>query len=118
MTRYEYLEEVKNDVIDYIKENYEEGDAIDLERLYDDLFICDSVTGNASGSYYCNSYKAFEALGVNIQEIAEEIELNFGPIPAEKAYNWEFLDVSFRCLLLSEAIEEAKKELYFNYHFE
>ena len=111
MNKCDYIEEVKEDVINYILENYEEGDTINQVRLYDDCFLDDSVTGNASGSYYCNSYKAFEALGNNIEELVEEIESTFGEIPNEERYNWEFIDVSVRCAVLSEAIAEARTYL-------
>ncbi len=117
MTRYEYIEEVKNNIIDYIKENYDEGDQINKYSLYDDLFISDSVTGNASGSYYCNSYKAREALGSDLVDIVEEIEANFGPIDHDKMYDWEYLDVSYRCVLLGEALEEAISELEEEFQF-
>ena len=58
MERYDYEEEVLNDVIEYIrdhydinelKENLEDKDEF-YQDLYDDLFVSDSVTGNASGS--------------------------------------------------------------------
>lgn len=110
MNRQEYLEEVKADLEDYIAHNYEHGDTISESKLYDDAFVSDSVTGNASGSYYCNSYKAQQALGWDIEDKVEEIELNFGEIPNDKRYDWEYLDVSVRCMLLGEAIAELKKE--------
>ena len=118
MTRYEYLEEITNDIVDYIKENYKEGETVEKESLYDDLFISDSVTGNASGSYYCNSYKAFESLGSDIVDKVEEIENSFGEIPADRRYDWEYIDCSYRCCLLPEALDEAIEELKDNYNFE
>ena len=52
---YDYYEEVKNDVLDYIENNIdldEFENREDLyEHLYDELFVEDSVTGNGSGSY-------------------------------------------------------------------
>lgn len=61
MERYDYLEAVKDDVREYIKDHdlLEEGwqDSRDEleEKLNDDLWAEDSVTGNASGSYTFNS---------------------------------------------------------------
>lgn len=53
---YNYLEAVKEDVKEYIEENIdlsEFGDIEELkEKLNEDLWINDSVTGNASGSQY------------------------------------------------------------------
>ena len=52
---YNYRLEIKNDIYNYITENYgdikselEDRDTF-YESLYDQMFIDDSVTGNASG---------------------------------------------------------------------
>ncbi|WP_337376573.1 hypothetical protein, partial [Clostridium sp.] len=56
---YDYYEAVKEDVLNYIKEEVDMN-GMDLnelkERLYEDLINKDSITGNASGSYtFCRS---------------------------------------------------------------
>ena len=59
MMNYNYLEAMKEDIKDYIR-NDAELDVNDLlynrsdleEKLHDDLWTCDSVTGNGSGSYF------------------------------------------------------------------
>lgn len=55
---YNYLEAVKEDVKEYIAENIDISEFGDIEKLkeklHDDLWINDDVTGNASGSYTCN----------------------------------------------------------------
>lgn len=57
MTKYNYLEAVKEDVKNYIDNeiNFTDFDSLEelKEKLNDELWIEDSVTGNASGSYYC-----------------------------------------------------------------
>lgn len=57
--KYNYLEAVKEDVREYINNEIKLLDFSSLEeleeKLNDDLWINDNVTGNASGSYYCNS---------------------------------------------------------------
>lgn len=113
MTRTEYLEEIKDDVLNYIEENVKIADyesREDLEEfLNNELWNEDSVTGNACGSYYCNAYRAEGAIG-NIwedgilREACEEFGGDLG--------NWiergaEYCDVSIRCYLLGEAIAEA-----------
>ena len=62
MTKYNYLEEMKEDIKTYLEENieYKYSDCSDLEelqdRLHDDLFCEDAITGNASGSYtFCRA---------------------------------------------------------------
>lgn len=113
---YDYREAVKNDVIDYIDENinlseYESLDELS-EKLNDELFNEDSVTGNASGSYYCNSYSAEEALCHNWDLLVESAE-NFGIEPTigdGYEHGPEYWDVTIRCYLLPEVISEALEE--------
>ena len=110
---YNYLESIKEDVKDYLKENYnietiEEIEEIDKDNLYDELFVEDSVTGNASGSYTFSTYKAEENLCHNMELLNEACEA-FGYEP--KLDNAEWCDVTIRCYLLGSAIEEAIEEL-------
>ena len=111
---YDYLEAVKEDVKDYLRENIDNYKGLNSNDLKDqlnaDLWEEDRITGNASGSYFCNSYKAFECLFGN-EYLLEEIENEFGPISSEDKYNWEALDVSIRCYVLNDAIYEALDEL-------
>ena len=108
MKKYNYKENVKNDIIDHIKENYKGLDEVNEEVLYDDLWIDDSVTGNASGSYYCNQYKAEEALAHNMDLLKEACE-EFSCIPDLE--NPEACDVTIRCYLLNDCIYDALEEL-------
>ena len=62
MERYDYFAAVKEDVLNYINENNievtsENRDEVEQD-LNDTLFTCDSVTGNASGSYTFNAWTA------------------------------------------------------------
>ena len=111
---YDYYEAVKDDVLDYIKENIREGEFSDRdslsEYLYDTLWVEDSVTGNASGSYFFNAYKAEEALCHNWDLLSEALqEFCCTENPIEKGAEW--CDVTIRCYLLSSAISEALKEI-------
>lgn len=116
---YNYLENIKEDVIDEIKYNYTKEEIKENledreqfeQTLCDDLFVSDSVTGNASGSYYCNAYKASEALNGN-WDLLREALYEFGcedVNPIEKGEEW--CDVTIRCYLLSQAISLALDEL-------
>ena len=112
---YDYLENVKEDIKEYIKENdieitEDNRDEIEQE-LYDNLFIDDSVTGNASGSYYCNSYKAEQALVGNFDLLHDALQ-EFGCDSVdvlEKGAEW--CDVTIRCYLLGQALIEAIDEI-------
>ncbi len=116
MTNYNYLEAVTSDVLDYIKEeiNLDEwkGNRDGLEeKLNDELWTVDSVTGNASGSYTFNTWEAEENLAHNWDLLAEALD-EFGQDGTDVLRQGaEAMDVTIRCYLLGQAIAEALDEL-------
>lgn len=114
MERYDYLEAVKEDVKSYIEgngikatsENREELE----EQLNDDLFTCDSVTGNGFGSYTFYTWTAEEYLCHNLDLLAEACE-EFGSSMDILKDDARACDVTIRCYLLSQAISEVLDEL-------
>ena len=117
MEQYNYLEAVIEDVKEYINDEIDlaewKGNKDGLEeQLNDDLFVNDSVTGNASGSYYCNTWKAEEALAHNL-ELIEEVAEAWGIEPTISAgyeHGAEWWDVTIRCYYLGQAIAEALED--------
>lgn len=112
---YDYKEEIKNDVLDYIKNEVDFNDFEDLEELgkflNDELFINDSVTGNASGSYTFSTYEAEKNICHNLDLLGEALE-EFGSSPADiLSKGAEAADVIIRCYLLGECIAEALTEI-------
>ena len=110
MTINEYKEQIKNDLLDYAEEN--KGYCKDMEKFREWSLTADSVTGNGSGSYFFNSYKAQEALGDLIwsDDLADMFrEFGYDSVPMEKGP--EYIDVSVRCFLLDEVISENEKEI-------
>ena len=113
---YNYMEAVADDVRDYIENEIDltewKGNRDGLEeKLNDDLWVCDSVTGNASGSYYCNSWKAEEALAHNWDLLAEALT-QFGQDGTDVLKEGaEVMDVTIRCYLLGQAIAEVLDDL-------
>lgn len=119
---YNYSEAIKDDIRNYLDNDFDwdtvrenEMDADELkEQLNDDLWINDSVTGNASGSYTFNSYKAGEYVKENIdlcREMVNEFCIDADTV-AEKFLDedWEYFDVSIRCYLLNQCIDEVVDE--------
>lgn len=114
MERYDYLEAVKEDVLNYINEDgivvtSENRNEVEQE-LNDTLFTCDSVTGNASGSYTFNAWKAEEYLCHNWDLLGEALtesgcDMNYLGRGAEAC------DVTIRCYLLGQAISEVLDEV-------
>lgn len=116
---YNYLEAVKADVIaaikydytaDEIKAGFDDRDAF-RDRLYDDLWTSDSVTGNGSGSYTFNRWAARDYVLGDMDTVAEALRefcVEASTI-GEKFLNeeWEYLDVTARCYVLGQAIDEA-----------
>lgn len=118
MNRQEYIEQMRDDIIEYVKDNDIDITASDgsvnrdaIDELYDDFFMEDSVTGNGSGSYTFSSAKAHEnIIGAEdvIRELCEEWDIDKGDLVGHFLNeDWEWFDVSIRCFLLSEALEEA-----------
>ena len=115
MKNYNYLEAVTADVVDFIRDevnaaDYENREALS-EFLNDELWCCDSVTGNASGSYTFNAYKAKEFIFADPDAVSEALrEFCVDAETIAKKFlsqNWEYFDVTARCYVLSQAIENA-----------
>ena len=119
MTNYNYLEamveDIKSVIGDYNINTYENREEAE-QGLYDEMWCDDSITGNASGSYFCNSYKSMECVLDNI-DLLQEMCREFG-VEAEEIgqkfldEEWEWMDVSIRCYLLGQAISEVLDEVW------
>lgn len=115
MEKYDYLSAVESDVRDYIENNVNFHDYSDLDEMKEDLneklFVEDSVTGNASGSYTFNAWKAEEYLCHNLDLLAEANE-EFGGSSDILSDGAEMCDVTIRCYLLGQAIENVAPDMW------
>lgn len=109
MERYDYLEAIKGDVLNYINENNivvtsENRDEVEQD-LNDTLFTCDSVTGNASDTWTAEEYLChnWDLLGEALTE--------FGCDMSYLERGAEACDVTIRCYLLGQAISKALDEI-------
>lgn len=112
MTWTEYCEQVKADALECVKENYTYCDSWD--DMSETIFLDDSVTGNGSGSYYCNSYKAAEAVqGIIFDDDAIEAfaAYDYDHIPTEQGA--EACDVIARCIALDYGASADAEELFY-----
>ena len=125
MCKYDYVKAVTCAVLDWIKNNSEyieenvnveditEENRRELQDfLHDELFACDSVTGNGSGSFdvlnkQCNVLEnmdlvcdAFDEFGYKLSDLARRI----------REEDWDYLDVTVRCSVLDIAISRAIDE--------
>lgn len=118
--KYDYMENLKGDIKDYIEENKKYLEGKDYNDLYDLMFLEDSITGNASGSYTFNTWKAEENLRNNENLVFEALE-EFGYfssidsmnscIRAIREHGSEWCDVTIRCYLLGSALSEVLEEI-------
>lgn len=126
-TTYNYRESVKADIeemldngdFDYIVHNYtddewnllEDADKEELEQeLYDAMWICDGITGNASGSYTFSTYQAEENLCHNLDLLADACDY-FGSNTDILKNGAEACDVTIRCMLLGECLSKVLNEM-------
>ena len=112
---YDYNEAIREDVREYIKNDIDleewRGNRDGLEeKLNDDLWTVDSVTGNASGSYTFSTYEAEENICHNLDLLAEACEELGGSMDVLKD-GAEACDVAIRCYLLGGAISDVLDEL-------
>ena len=118
MGKYNYYQAMRDDVMEYIKDNYtheelkdnlstKEGEMEFEQQLNEELWVCDSVTGNASGSYTFSTYKAEENLCHNLDLLQDAIEEFGGDFANSLEKGAEFCDVTIRCYLLSTTIWEC-----------
>lgn len=120
---YNYYLAMNDDIRDYIRENYTEEEIREkLEdrdewetELNDDLWTEDSVTGNASGSYTFNRWKARENVIENLDLLSETLH-EFGEDGETIARlflneEWENFDVKIRCYILGSVIYQVLDEI-------
>lgn len=116
-TMSDYRTEVREAIEQYLEDNEQFINMADYdtpedfaEWLNDTLWIEDSITGNASGSYTFNSYEAKENVLADMDTVKEALE-EFC-VSAEEIGNrflnedWEYLDVTARCYVLGECIAD------------
>lgn len=121
MERYDYYEAVRADVEDWIEENKEHIDAMMDDYMYQEYIELgeyissececnDGVTGDISGSYYCNAWEAEESLCHNWDLLMDAI--------AECGYDMDFIkqgpetcDVLIRCYLVPGTVQEVLEEM-------
>ena len=108
MEKYNYLDSMLCDVKEYVNENELKPLEDELRedyavRLYDTLWAEDSVTGNASGSYFCDAWKAEEAICHHMDLLRDA----FDEFSCDLSHLWsaEYCDVTIRCYLLPQVID-------------
>lgn len=120
---YDYREAMREDVREWIDDNFDyimdRVETLDryetFDYLYEQMWVADSVTGNASGSYTFNTYKAREYVTENMELLMQAMS-EFGYEAKELGERfaneeWEYFDVTIRCYLLSEILGEQMDDI-------
>lgn len=100
--KYMYHKNICEDIKSYLDENYKNipYNELDFYDIFNELWICDQVTGNASGSYWFSTWKAEEAICHNIDLAIEAL----GELGYPDNVNAETIDVTIRCYLLHDCL--------------
>ena len=120
---YNYKEQIRADVKEWMDDNKEQIEGMDradaYDVVYDSCWVDDSVTGNASGSYTfsrCEARKNFYE-DIDSEEYLEHM-VDDGFADAMEvgkkiiASDYEWLDVSIRCWLLSDAVSDVLDDFF------
>lgn len=118
MERYDYRAAMAADVTRWITDHYNAAEIVERLKdrdvwegeLHDTLWTADSVTGNGSGSYWFSTWKAEEALCHNLDLLGEALS-EFESDPAVIMKSAEAADVTVRCYLLPDCIDDALDQL-------
>lgn len=111
--KYNYLENIKKDVRNYIKNNIilKKYEKEELEQiLNDDLYKKHNITGLEDFGYTCSFLEAEENLKNNfdlLKKAAPNFGYSFSNLIKQGA---EICDVAIRCYLLEDAIAEVLNE--------
>lgn len=115
MTNYNYEDAMVEDIKMYIDYNLDMSIVANMndldelaEYLNETLWADDTITGNGSGSYTYNRLQAREYVLDNMDLLVEACD-SFGieaDTIAKKFLDgeWEWMDVTIRCYMLSQAI--------------
>ena len=118
----DYRQEVKADIKQWLDDNGWTNEYILNEfetwqelfnELLDKFYLEDSITGNASGSYTFNTYKALENIINDRMTVAEAMDFYSDTTSAQELLETEAekIDVMTRCYVLEDELENALVEL-------
>ena len=119
MEKYNYYDAMENDIMTYIEDNYTPQELMkklvnrDMweEELNEVLWVEDSITGNASGSYTFARWQAKKYVVDNMDILKYAIEDYYidRDTIVDKFINedWEYFDVTIRCYILNGAIDSV-----------
>lgn len=120
--KYDYYVCVEDDILNYLQD-YSSEEILEMtseenfdatqEKLYDELWAEDGITGNGWDGYNMNADEKAEAVGANLELLADALD-EFG-CDAEcyrKALkDMNYADATIRCYVLGSCINSALKNM-------
>ena len=116
---YNYKEEMIKDIKQYIlnnnwvENNFEEDYYSMLDKLYDELWDKDEITGNGT-MYYASEVKCAEYVVCNIPlylEAIKEFGIPMTDFDHSQEHSAQHMDATIRCYLLRDCLEEACEQM-------
>lgn len=114
---YDYRQAMKDDITDYILNNYDLSDyeTYDeaLDAIEDDLWVEDCITGNG-GMFYDTEEKCLQYVGNNLKllfEAADAYEWSIDQIK-DKNNPAQHCDCLIRCYLLGECLNKVLHDMW------
>lgn len=109
---YYYDENMKGAIRGYLEENCKD---LDQDHWFEELEMSDQVTGNASGSYFCNRAFAKRCVLDNIDLLQEVCESLDDSMKLQMVYyfvsdDWESLDVMIRLYVFPQVFPSVWEE--------
>lgn len=124
MEKYNYKKALKEDILNYIKDNdvldYEYNSAHELHEILNDELWGSAIVGN-DGDYYASAEKCEEYLAGNLRlaiEAITDLGADFNNIPHDEDEVVRYLDCMIRLYLLWDCIWDALKELGYKEDYE
>ena len=110
---YDYRSAIKDDIREVLRNNDYGSERRSFDEWYEIFWVDDSVTGNASGSYTFNTSQAYEYVIENLPLLLTALT-EFGydnnhivELFSDLEYKAEYADVTIRCYLLGECLQEV-----------
>ena len=112
MNFHDYIAEVTQCGKDFIDENLNWYDNFD--DMADEMFVSDMVTGNASGSFTCNTAQAAENVAEAIwdDDVRDSFAMMGVDFSSECFQDPESCDVAIRCAVLPHCLSELEDYYY------
>lgn len=114
--KYNYVEEMKNDVVFYMQDiglNWDNYAEDYKEDIIDELWTVDTITGNGPDGCYASETECKEFISGNLDlmfEALDEFGVDYNELKNKATHLYRYLDTTIRCYLLPQVVNELWNE--------